>query len=128
MGLVSGGERESAAAQLRRHYLAGRLSLEELDGRLQVAVVARTRGDLQRALRELPPRWRDGEEIRRLGRFALRLAARATLVAFWLLLSFLLLVAFAFTALAHGVDSDALAFPLVWLVATVLVWRAARRA
>lgn len=129
MGLVGNADREAVAAQLRRHYLTGRLSVDELDGRLRVALVARSDRDLRDALRELPPPWRDGREIRRLGRSAYRVAVRASLVALWLLLSLVLLVAFALTALAHGITTgDAIGFPLGWLVATVLVFRAARRA
>src|SRR5436853_7496045 len=116
MGLVGNAEREAVAVQLRRHYLAGRLPLEELDGRLEAALMARNDGDLSAALRELPPLWRDGEEIRRLGRLAFRVAVRASLVALWVLLSFVLLVAFALTALVHGVTAaGAVGFPLAWL-------------
>ena len=129
VGLVGNADRELVAAHLRRHYLAGRLSLDELDGRLEAALVARSDRDLSHALRELPPLWRDGEEIGRLGRFALRLAVRASLMALWLFLSFVLLVVFALTALTHGVTvGDAVGFPLAWLVATVLAFVAARRA
>jgi hypothetical protein len=129
MTLVGTGEREAAAAQLRRHYLAGRLSLDELDRRLQAALAARSDRDLRDALQELPPSWRDAGEIRRIGRLALRLAVRASLAAIWLLLSFVLLVAFTLTAVVHGVTAgDAVGFPLAWLLATALVWRAARRA
>ena len=129
MGLVGNLDREAVTAQLRRHYLAGRLSLEELDGRLHAALIARSNRELSYALHELPPPWRDRDEIRRLGRCALRLAVRVSLFVLWLSLSFVLLVAFALTALLHGVtDADAAVFPLAWLVATVLVFRAARRA
>jgi Flp pilus assembly protein TadB len=129
MGLVSNGDRDAAAARLRRHYLAGRLSVDELDARLHAALTARNGGELQRALRELPAPWRDADEVRRAGRLALRAAVRVALVALWLLASFVLLVAFLLTALVHGVTpGDALGFPLAWLLATVLVLRAARRA
>src|SRR4051812_14202115 len=130
MALVGTADREVVVAELRRHYLAGRLSWEELDRRLQAAFVARSDRDLRRALRELSPLWRNRDEVRRVGRLALRVAVRASLFASWLLFSLVLLIVFvALTALAQGLaGSEALAFPLVWLLATVLVWRAARRA
>jgi uncharacterized protein DUF1707 len=52
--LVSDGERERAARWLRRHYADGRLSLEELEQRLDRVWVARTREDLVRLFGDLP--------------------------------------------------------------------------
>jgi hypothetical protein len=51
---ASDAERERAAASLREHCAAGRLTLEELSERLDEAYQARTGGELERALRELP--------------------------------------------------------------------------
>jgi Domain of unknown function (DUF1707) len=48
-------EREQVAASLREHCAAGRLTLEELSERLDEAYRARTTGELERVLRELPP-------------------------------------------------------------------------
>jgi uncharacterized membrane protein (DUF485 family) len=129
MGLVGNAERDAVAARLRRHYLMGRLSVDELEGRLRSALTARSDAELQHALRGLPPTWRDLEEMRRLGRVAARVAVRAAFVALWLVLSLVLLVAFALTALLHGVTTGAaLGFALAWVVPTVLVFRAVRRA
>src|SRR3954454_1358161 len=113
MALVGTADREVVvAAELRRHYLAGRLSWEELDRRLQAALVARSDRDLRRALRELSPLWRNRDEVRRVGRLALRVAVRASLFASWLLFSLVLLIVLvALTVLAHGLaGSEALAF------------------
>jgi len=47
-------ERERATAALHAHYLAGRLTPEELGERVAQAYSARTRGDLDAALGDLP--------------------------------------------------------------------------
>ena len=52
--LVADSDRATAADELRRHYDAGRLTLDEFEGRLAEANTARTRGDLEQALRQLP--------------------------------------------------------------------------
>jgi Domain of unknown function (DUF1707) len=129
VGLVGTHDREVAAAALRRHYVLGRLSLEELEARLHLAVGARRTSDLDEAALDLPPRWLDGEEVRRIGRLAKKGAMLAALTAVWLVFSLVLLLGFAVEALAHGVSSGgALAFPLVWLAVTLCAWRAGRRA
>ena len=51
---ASDAERERVAASLREHCAAGRLTLEELSARLDEAYRARTGGELEAALRELP--------------------------------------------------------------------------
>jgi len=51
----SDADRERVAGILRRHYGEGRLTLAELEERLAEAYGARTREELDRALRELPP-------------------------------------------------------------------------
>jgi hypothetical protein len=51
----SDAERETAAVQLRRAAGEGRLTVEELDERLDAAYAARTRGELERLLTDLPP-------------------------------------------------------------------------
>ena len=52
--LVGDAERAAVAARLREHHDAGRLTLEEFEGRLAEANVARTEADLRQALRQLP--------------------------------------------------------------------------
>ena len=51
---VDSTERESAAGALSRHYIAGRLTEDELNERLSRAYGARTRGDLASVLGDLP--------------------------------------------------------------------------
>jgi hypothetical protein len=51
---VGDAEREAVASQLREHYAAGRLTLDELDERLDQAFAAKTRSDLAAVTRDLP--------------------------------------------------------------------------
>jgi Domain of unknown function (DUF1707) len=51
---VSDTEREAVAAQLREHYAQGRLSLDELNERLDRAFASRTRADLDAVTSDLP--------------------------------------------------------------------------
>ncbi|HUZ28934.1 MAG TPA: DUF1707 domain-containing protein [Solirubrobacteraceae bacterium] len=52
---ASDQEREHATTLLREHAAAGRLSMEELTGRLEATLTAQTRGELE-ARREPPQR------------------------------------------------------------------------
>lgn len=51
---VGDAEREAVAAQLREHYADGRLTLDELNQRLDQAFAAKTRADLNVVTRDLP--------------------------------------------------------------------------
>lgn len=51
---VGHAEREAVAAELREHYASGRLTLEELDERLDTALAAKTRGELDALMTDLP--------------------------------------------------------------------------
>jgi hypothetical protein len=51
---VGDAERDAAAAQLREHYTVGRLTLDELNERLDQVFAARTRTDLSAVTRDLP--------------------------------------------------------------------------
>jgi hypothetical protein len=51
---VSDADREFAAAQLREHYAQGRLTLDELNERLDRAFASRTRTDLNAVTSDLP--------------------------------------------------------------------------
>jgi DUF1707 SHOCT-like domain len=52
--LIGDAERTSATSELRQHYDAGRLTLEEFEGRLERVHAARTESDLREAFRQLP--------------------------------------------------------------------------
>jgi uncharacterized protein DUF1707 len=129
VSFVSTRDRELAAVALQRHFVSGRLSLEEFGERVRLALQASDGRDLRRAFAGLPPVWRDRDEIRRLGLLARRGAVLALVAIMWLFVNALLLIAFTVTALAHGVTvGDALVFLLAWLAATLFAWLAARRA
>lgn len=51
---VSDAERDSVAAQLREHYAQGRITLDELNERLDRAFASRTRTDLNAVTSDLP--------------------------------------------------------------------------
>jgi hypothetical protein len=51
---VSDAERDLAVAELSEHYQAGRLTLEEFDGRSDLALRARTGNDLGALFSDLP--------------------------------------------------------------------------
>lgn len=51
---VGNAEREAIAGELREHYASGRLTLEELNERLEAAFAAKTRADLTAVMRDLP--------------------------------------------------------------------------
>ena len=51
---VGDADREAAAAQLREHYADGRLTLDELNERLDQAFAAKTKSDLTAVMRDLP--------------------------------------------------------------------------
>src|SRR5215472_15629653 len=62
---VSDADRDRAAAFLRDHFAAGRLTAGELDERLTAALRARTFGDLRRLLADLPGPGQAGPLARR---------------------------------------------------------------
>ena len=51
---VGDAERESIADELREHYAQGRLTLEDFERRFDAAMAAKTRGDLDELVRDLP--------------------------------------------------------------------------
>jgi len=51
---VGDAEREAAAAELREHYASGRLTLDELNERIDKVFAAKTRGDLNVLMTDLP--------------------------------------------------------------------------
>ena len=70
--LASDREREGALASVHRAFAEGRLSPAELEQRSALALRARTRQDLARALRGLPRRRALGERVAQANRAALR--------------------------------------------------------
>jgi uncharacterized protein DUF1707 len=124
-------ERDRAAEALRRHYVAGRLSEEELARRTEIALAAHSRRELRSALVELPPAWLQVEEtvlpsLREAGERVRHLAV-VVVSAFvvWLMLSVSLLVLLVAVAADDGASLALVGFPLAWLVATVVLYRKA---
>jgi hypothetical protein len=59
---VGDAYRNRTADLLKEAHAAGYLTLEEVDERLGTALAARTRGELDRLVADLPPEWRAGQE------------------------------------------------------------------
>jgi len=60
---VGDADREAIAAQLREHYADGRLTLEELNERLDQAFAAKTKADLNTVMRDLPQATRPAADM-----------------------------------------------------------------
>jgi Domain of unknown function (DUF1707) len=134
MALIGDRERERAASQLTEHYLQGRLSLEELTERLEMALTARRQSEVRRAFAELPAAWREQVKGARSSVDAMwrGVCHVALVVAVWLLwaaASFALLVGFVISVIVQGLSlTNGLLFPALWLVCTGVARRATRRA
>jgi hypothetical protein len=59
---VGDADRDRTAELLKEAHAAGYLTLEETDERLGTALAARTRGELDRLVADLPPEWRARQE------------------------------------------------------------------
>ena len=59
---VGDADRNRTADLLTEAHAAGYLTLEEVDERLGTALAARTRGELDRLVADLPPEWRARQE------------------------------------------------------------------
>jgi hypothetical protein len=129
MALAGDRDRERAALELRRHYLAGRLSEAELDERLGLALGARTRGETRLATSQLPPAWLQLDEVvvpavRNAAAVARHAALVAVIGIVWLMLTVATFVAFvAWVAVQGATTAGLVAFPLVWLVLSALLFR-----
>jgi hypothetical protein len=133
MARVGDQERERTVALLRRHYLRGRLSVEELMERLEVALTARHDSDVRLALRELPATWRDQAMEARSGlgetwRAARRTAFVIAVWSLWWVTSLVLLIGFVVSVLLQGVSlTNSATFAALWLACTFAARRVARQ-
>jgi hypothetical protein len=132
--LVGDHERERAAHELQRHYREGRLSTDELAQRLETALRARNAVQLRSALSELPGAWRgaEPEALREALRSPVRAVRNAAIlvgtVLVWAFWSAGMMVAFVAWLAANGPSLGALlVFPLLWLVASWLLWKTSKR-
>jgi hypothetical protein len=83
--LASDAERDAAAERLRRAAGEGRLAPEELEQRLGVALGARTRGELDAVVADLPAARRRRKRATRRSDLPVYLAVSLLLVAIWAL-------------------------------------------
>jgi hypothetical protein len=109
---ASDAERERTATLLRDHAASGRLTPEELDERLDVAYAARTVGDLDALVRDLPADADAPRSARRPARSAQREAARGRLLH---AIGVAVLVSAAATAIWLATGADGAFWPK-WLI------------
>jgi hypothetical protein len=123
MTRASDDDRERAVASLREHFVRGRLTVDELSGRCEVALRARSRSDLRRALADLPPLM-----PQTILRGVVRGVALVVFTGAWLVFSLVLLIVVALTLAIHGMSAlELAAFAAVWLVPTYFLSRRWRR-
>ena len=132
MALVGDRDRERTAGALRRHYVEGRVSADELAERLERTLRARTRLDLLLATRSLPGHSPLRELLEPRARAAAWAVGRALLgvllAAAWALSTVVFLLTFAVVVVADGASTEVLVgFPLAWALVSWLLWRAWRR-
>jgi hypothetical protein len=130
MYLVADGDRQRASQSLRRHYVRGRLTFEELSERTELALRARTDGELRAALRDLPAPW-NPRELAPVAEAAGRAAGRAllffALAGLWCVVTFVLLIVYLVAVAVDASTLTELGVLLLWASVTYLVWRAWRR-
>ena len=127
MALIGDRDRDQAAARLKQHYLRGRLSLEELTERLEVALTARRDRDVRVALSGLPTfGLRSGlDEAWRAARHTAFVVAVWSL---WWAASLVLLIGYVATVVAQGLSlAIGAVFAALWLLCTVAAKRIVRR-
>ena len=122
--LVGDRDRDRAAYELQRHYRERRLTADELAQRLETALRARSGPQLRSALNELPAPWSWADPVRTLRNAAILVGTAVV----WMLWSLGLLVAFVAWLAANGPSLGALVvFPLLWVMASWLLWTGSRR-
>jgi Domain of unknown function (DUF1707) len=128
MALIGDRERERAAARLKQHYLRGRLSLEELTERLDVALTARRDRDVRVALGGLPTvGLRTG--LDEAWRAARRTAFVVAVWSLWWAASLVLLIGYVASIVAQGLSlTIAAVFAGLWAVCTIAARRVTTRA
>lgn len=82
---ASDAEREHTATVLREHAARGRLSIDELSHRLELAFAATTRGELERLLVDLPEQQEKSRDGSLRSHALTFLAVNALLISVWLL-------------------------------------------
>jgi hypothetical protein len=128
MALAGDLERERTVASLRRHFVEGRLSVEELGARAELALGARSRSELRAVLRDLQRPWDDGVErvasAASAARRGLRIVALLFLAGVWAVMTLALAIAFAVAVAVSGSSLAVIAaFGLVWAAVSTVLWR-----
>lgn len=128
MPALDDGSRDRASALLQRHYVAGRLSDDELSDRVGLVLGARSRRELVWAFRGLLDRRAVEEALAPSVRKVKRAGVLVALTTVWALASLLLFAVFAVAVAFHGADATTLAgFPLLWATLTLALWLLWRR-
>jgi DUF1707 SHOCT-like domain len=121
---VGDRDRELAASALRKHYVSGRLSTDELEQRVGMSLQAQSRRDLNKAMRGLPLVWEDVRVPPRVQRSAQRARRFLRLVRSWFKVNVLLGVALAVALLVGAPIAESVgAALLAWSLATYAFWR-----
>ena len=128
MALVGDSERERTVATLSRHFVEGRLSVDELGARTELALGARSHSQLRGALRDLPKPWHDGVErlasAAAAARRGLRLVALILIAGVWAVMTLALAIALAVALAVFGSSLAVLAaFALLWTAVSVMLLR-----
>jgi hypothetical protein len=132
MGLIGDRERDRAVELLKRHYVRGRLTAEELGERVELALGARRDGEVRLALAELPAARGDQVGGMRAGLDAMwRAAGRAAFVVavwtLWWAASLVLLIGFVSAIVLRGFSPVTIALPALWLGCTLAARHITRR-
>src|SRR5215831_12856346 len=132
MALIGDRDRDRAVELLKRHYLRGRLTAEELAERLELALRARRDGEVRLALAELPTARGDQAGGPRAGLEAMwHAAGRAVFVVavwtLWWAASLVLLIGFVSAVVLRGFSPVTVALPLLWLLCTLAARQITRR-
>jgi uncharacterized protein DUF1707 len=121
---VGDRDRELAASALGKHYVNGRLSADELEERVGRSLQARTRKDLDKALKDMPIVWEDFRFSQRVQRGRQRVGFFFRLVRSWFKVNMLLGAALAVALIVGAPIAAAIgAALLAWSVATYAFWR-----
>jgi Domain of unknown function (DUF1707) len=116
---ASDDERERTVASLREHFARGRLTLEELSARCELALRARSRADLRRALADMPPLLPQA-----ILRGVLRGVALVAFTGLWFVFSLALLLVAGLTLAIGGMSTmELVVFLAVWVVPTYFLFR-----
>jgi Domain of unknown function (DUF1707) len=113
-------DRDKAVGVLVRAYADGRLSLPELETRSERALTAESTWELKLQLRELLV-----PEAKRSVQRGMHVALA---VVIWAVFSVFLLAGFVGALISSGAVLWTFAFPLLWVIGTVLTLRDIRRA